>query len=212
MHSEFMEALENSPVIAAVKDDDGLKKCLETDSSIVFILYGDICNIPQIVETVKSAGKIAMVHVDLIHGLSPKEIAIDFIHQYTKADGIISTKALLIKRAGELGLYTIHRFFVIDSMAYESISKTMRTGNRTALKFFLHLCQRSFKNSVNPLRFRSLPAVWFQRKKTSWHSYRQVPFLSHRPIRIPGLSDMIRVAKNRHRFHSDSNDGFLFIF
>lgn len=26
MHSEFMEALENSPVIAAVKDDDGLKK------------------------------------------------------------------------------------------------------------------------------------------------------------------------------------------
>ena len=54
MHSEFMEALENSPVIAAVKDDDGLKKCLKTDSSIVFILYGDICNIPQIVETVKS--------------------------------------------------------------------------------------------------------------------------------------------------------------
>lgn len=43
MHSEFMEALESSPVIAAVKDDDGLKKCLETDSSIVFILYGDIC-------------------------------------------------------------------------------------------------------------------------------------------------------------------------
>ena len=98
MHSEFMEALENSPVIAAVKDDDGLKKCLETDSSIV------------------------------IHGLSPKEIAIDFIHQYTKADGIISTKALLIKRASELDLYTIHRFFVIDSMAYESIFKTMRAG------------------------------------------------------------------------------------
>ncbi len=134
MHSEFMEALENSPVIAAVKDDDGLKKCLKTDSSIVFILYGDICNIPQIVETVKSAGKIAMVHVDLIHGLSPKEIAIDFIHQYTKADGIISTKALLIKRASELGLYTIHRFFVIDSMAYESIFKTMRTGKPDCIR------------------------------------------------------------------------------
>ncbi len=45
-----------------------------------------------------------------------------------KADGIISTKALLIKRASELDLYTIHRFFVIDSMAYESIFKTMRAG------------------------------------------------------------------------------------
>lgn len=197
MHSEFMEALENSPVIAAVKDDDGLKKCLETDSSIVFILYGDICNIPQIVETVKSAGKIAMVHVDLIHGLSPKEIAIDFIHQYTKADGIISTKALLIKRASELDLYTIHRFFVIDSMAYESIFKTMRTGKPDASRFFLHLCQKSFKSSANPRRSRSLPAVWFQKKKTLWRFYRQVPFPSHRPIRRPGLSDIIRGFKRR---------------
>lgn len=128
MHSEFMEALEASPVIAAIKDDDGLKKCLESDSAIIFILYGDICNIGQIVESIKSAGKIAMVHVDLIHGLSSKEIAIDFIRQFTKADGIITTKAPLIRRARELELYTIHRFFVIDSMAYDSISKSMRTG------------------------------------------------------------------------------------
>ena len=209
MHSEFMEALESSPVIAAVKDDDGLKKCLETDSSIVFILYGDICNIPQIVETVKSAGKIAMVHVDLIHGLSPKEIAIDFIHQYTKADGIISTKALLIKRASELGLYTIHRFFVIDSMAYESIFKTMRTGKPDCIEILPALMPKVIQKLC---KSSPIPAVWFQKKKTLWLFYRQVPFPSHRPIRIPGLSDMIRVAKNRHRFHSDSNDGFLFIF
>lgn len=129
MHTEFMEALEASPVIAAVKDDAGLKKCLDSDSAIIFILYGDICNIGEIVATIKSAGKLAMVHVDLIHGLSSKEIAIDFIHQFTKADGIITTKAPLIKRARELGLYTIHRFFVIDSMAYDSIPKTMRAGH-----------------------------------------------------------------------------------
>ena len=35
MHSEFMEALENSPVIAAVKDDDGLKKCLEANFRVL---------------------------------------------------------------------------------------------------------------------------------------------------------------------------------
>ncbi|MCI8327671.1 MAG: glycerol-3-phosphate responsive antiterminator [Lachnospiraceae bacterium] len=128
MHSEFKEALEASPVIAAIKDENGLKKCLTSESSIIFVLYGDICNIGQIVEDIKAAGKIAMVHIDLIHGLSSKEIAVDFIRQFTKADGIISTKAPLIKRARELDLYTIHRFFAIDSMAYESISKTMRTG------------------------------------------------------------------------------------
>ena len=60
-----------------------------------------------------------MVHIDLINGLSSKEITVDFIKKYTNADGIISTKPTLIKRARELSLYTILRLFVIDSIAYE---------------------------------------------------------------------------------------------
>ena len=123
MKKEFKEAIEDSPIIAAIKDDEGLKKCLTSESRVIFILYGDICNIPDIVETVKSSGKIAMVHIDLIAGLSSKEIAVDFIQKYTKADGIITTKPALIKRAKELGLYTILRLFVIDSMT-SSLSET----------------------------------------------------------------------------------------
>ena len=125
---EFKEAIEDSPIIAAIKDDEGLKKCLTSESRVIFILYGDICNIPDIVETVKSSGKIAMVHIDLIAGLSSKEIAVDFIQKYTKADGIITTKPALIKRAKELGLYTILRLFVIDSMAYSNIEHQLRTA------------------------------------------------------------------------------------
>lgn len=123
MKKEFREALLDSPIIAAIKDDNGLQKCLTSDSRVIFILYGDICNIADIVDTVKSSGKIAMVHLDLITGLSSKEIAVDFIKKYTQADGIITTKPNLIKRAKELGLYTILRLFVIDSMAYENIER-----------------------------------------------------------------------------------------
>ena len=128
MEKEFKEAIEDSPIIAAIKDDEGLKKCLTSESRVIFILYGDICNIPDIVETVKSSGKIAMVHIDLIAGLSSKEIAVDFIQKYTRADGIITTKPALIKRAKELGLYTILRLFVIDSMAYSNIEHQLRTA------------------------------------------------------------------------------------
>ena len=128
MKKEFKEAIEDSPIIAAIKDDEGLKKCLTSESRVIFILYGDICNIPDIVETVKSSGKIAMVHIDLIAGLSSKEIAVDFIQKYTKADGIITTKPALIKRAKELGLYTILRLFVIYSMAYSNIEHQLRTA------------------------------------------------------------------------------------
>lgn len=155
MRSEFIEALEDSPVIASIKDDSGLEKCLQSESAVIFILYGDICNIGDIVEKVKSAGKLAMVHVDLIHGLSSKEIAIDFIHKFTKADGIITTKAPLIKRARELNLYTIHRFFVIDSMAYESISKTLRTSRPDCIEILPALMpkviQKICKSSTTPV-------------------------------------------------------------
>lgn len=129
MKKEFKEALEDSPIIAAVKDDGGLQKCLASDSRIIFILYGDICTISDIVDTVKASGRLAMVHLDLITGLSSKEIAVDFLKKYTKADGIITTKPTLIKRAKELGFYTILRLFLIDSMAYENIERQTKAAN-----------------------------------------------------------------------------------
>ena len=123
MKKEFKEALEDSPIIVAIKDDDGLKNCVASDSRITFILYGDILTIPEIVAKVKSAGKLAMVHIDLIAGISGKEVAVDFIKEHTAADGIISTKPTLINRAKELGLHTILRLFLLDSMAYDNIQK-----------------------------------------------------------------------------------------
>lgn len=128
MKKEFREALENSPIIAAVKDDEGLKKCLSSDSGIIFILYGDIVTIAEIVEAVKDSGRLAMVHLDLIAGLSSKEIAVDFLKKYTRADGIITTKPTLVKRAKELGLYTVLRLFLIDSMAYENIERQVKSA------------------------------------------------------------------------------------
>ena len=86
MNREFKDAIENSPIIAAIKNDAELHQCLTCDSQVIFILYGDICNIADIVDTVKSAGKIALVHLDLIGGLNAKEIAVDFIKKYTRAD------------------------------------------------------------------------------------------------------------------------------
>lgn len=127
MNREFLAAMEDSPVVAAVKDMEGLKQCFESESRVVFILFGDVCTIADIVHEVKAHGKIAMVHLDLISGLSQKEITVDFIKKYTQADGIISTKQVLIKRARELGMYTVFRFFVIDSMAYENINRQLNS-------------------------------------------------------------------------------------
>ncbi|MCI1965214.1 MAG: glycerol-3-phosphate responsive antiterminator [Oscillospiraceae bacterium] len=120
----FINAVVSNPIIAAIKDHDGLEKCLVCDNvRIVFVLYGDICNISEIVERIKGAGKIAIVHVDLVAGLSNKEIAVDFIHRNTQADGIISTRQAFIHRAKELNMHSILRVFVLDSIALSSLGK-----------------------------------------------------------------------------------------
>ncbi len=123
MKDAFRSQLEDCPIIAAVKDDEGLNKSLTGDNQIIFVLYGDICTIPQIVAKIKEAGRIAMVHMDLLTGVSAKEIAVDYLHETAGADGIITTKPALIKRAKELGMYTVLRIFLLDSMAYDNLLK-----------------------------------------------------------------------------------------
>ena len=122
MNQEFYDAVEANPVIAAVKSDAGLQAAVEMEEiQVIFVLYGDVCTIREILERIKAAGKKAMVHIDLIAGLSAKEISVEFIARQTRADGIITTKPALVRRAKELGIFAVLRFFVIDSLALKNI-------------------------------------------------------------------------------------------
>lgn len=136
---EFINRIESNPIIAAVKDDEGLKIALTEDIEIIFVLYGDICTISGIVKKIKEAGKVALVHVDLITGLNTtKDVCLDFIKDNTEADGIITTKSNLIAHARELGLNTVLRYFILDSMALTNIEKQAKsTGIKPDIIEFL---------------------------------------------------------------------------
>lgn len=131
----FLEATENCPVIPEIINDEWLEALPESDCDIVYIVYGDICTIPEIVEKVKAAGKMAIVHMDLIVGLSSKEISVDFLKKYTKADGIISMKPAMIKRANDVGLFTIQRFYLMDRFTYANIEKHIKNCNPDIVEF-----------------------------------------------------------------------------
>ncbi|MBQ0079180.1 MAG: glycerol-3-phosphate responsive antiterminator [Eubacterium sp.] len=122
----FYDSTGRYPVIPAVKNDEWLESVITTDCDIVYVLYGNICTIGDIVKKLKDAGKMVLVHIDLISGLAPKDISVEFIKKFTEADGIISTKAHLIKKANEIGLFTVQRFFMIDQLTYDNIKKNVR--------------------------------------------------------------------------------------
>ncbi|WP_297872325.1 glycerol-3-phosphate responsive antiterminator [uncultured Oscillibacter sp.] len=118
---QFVESMQDAPVIAAVKDDGGLERALESDCTVIFLLYGTILNVRDLVRQVKEAGKLAFIHLDLIEGMSARDISAEFIASRTEADGIISTHPNLIRRARELGLLTIQRFFMLDSLSFANV-------------------------------------------------------------------------------------------
>lgn len=123
--NQLLNLLAAGPVIAAVKGGDGLEAALDSDVPVIFLLSGDILSVADAAARVRKAGKRVFVHLDLIDGLAAREVSADFIARQTAADGIISTKAALTRRGRELGLVTIQRFFLLDSMALENIEKDL---------------------------------------------------------------------------------------
>ena len=115
--------LAENPIIAAVKDDSGLEAALLTECRVIFLLYGNVCSVGGLVDRIKTADKLAMVHIDLVDGLSSKDVAVMFLRQNTRADGVISTKPAIVKAAKEQGLLAVQRFFLLDSLALANFQK-----------------------------------------------------------------------------------------
>ena len=74
MKQELMDAIQETPVIAAVKDDAGLCNALTNENiRVVFVLYGDICNISSIVRRIhgaKELGLAAILRVFLLDSIA----------------------------------------------------------------------------------------------------------------------------------------------
>ena len=117
----LLDILAGGPVIASVKDDQGLAAALESDVPVIFLLYGDVLTVGELTRRAHEAGKVVFVHLDLVDGLAAREVSVDYIARNTVADGVLSTKAGLCRRAKDLGLIAIQRFFLLDSMALKNI-------------------------------------------------------------------------------------------
>lgn len=123
--SKFLSALYDCPVIASVKDEAGLERALHSPCAVVFLLFGSVVNAGDLTRRVGEAGKLSLIHLDLTDGLAQRESAVEFLSRDTAADGIITTRPQLARRAKELGLISVQRFFLLDSMAEENMRRQL---------------------------------------------------------------------------------------
>ncbi|MBQ7572986.1 MAG: glycerol-3-phosphate responsive antiterminator [Clostridia bacterium] len=101
-------------IIAAVRNREDFENALNSSVSIIFDLAPDISDMENRIKDAHSHGKILFAHIDLATGIGKDRSGIEFLNKLG-LDGILSTKASMIKLAKEIGLKAVQRFFIIDS-------------------------------------------------------------------------------------------------
>ena len=146
---EFYDTLYETPIICTIKSSKDLETALRDESPIIFILFGDILTISNIVGKATKAGKVVFVHIDLIDGLSSQSVAVDYLARHTGLTGIISTKGSIIKQAKAAGLLTIHRCFILDSLALEGVKKQLLFEYADAIEVLPGVMPKIIKSLVH---------------------------------------------------------------
>ena len=117
---ELLDRLECFPIIAAIRDDRW-QAAISSPAEVLFCLECSLLTVEQKIRQAHDAGKIVFVHVDLSEGIGKDRTGLAYLAK-CGVDGIISTKAQLIRTAKDLGLLTVQRFFALDSQGVDNIS------------------------------------------------------------------------------------------
>lgn len=124
---KVIEKIEENPVIAAVREEEDTDDAAASHVTTVFLLHADIFNIKYLVDKIKTHGKNVFIHIDFLEGIGRDHRAIDYIAEVINPDGIITTRSSHIKYAKEKGIFTIQRFFLVDSQSYETAIRTVQS-------------------------------------------------------------------------------------
>ena len=120
--------MEKVRIIAAVRTDNELVLAANSKVEIIFMLAPNIADIKRQAELVHKAGKKLFVHLDLAEGIGKDEYGIRFAKEQG-ADGIISTRTNIIKLARKVGIFTVQRFFIVDSHSIDTTVEAAKASN-----------------------------------------------------------------------------------
>ncbi len=151
MANSFSDYMKENPIIAGIKDINNLDDAVNSDCKIIFLLCGSIFNLKESVEKVKAKGKLVFIHIDLLEGFSKDSVALKYISDKIKPDGIISTKNTQLKVAKSLGLLTVQRIFIIDSLSIESAIKASQAIDPDAIEIMPGIMSRIIKKVSSEL-------------------------------------------------------------
>ena len=131
---DLRKCFKDHPVIASIKNDIDLKYALNSKVAALFILCGDIFNLPQIMKECKEYNKLVFLHIDLIKGIGRDREGVIYLAKKELCNGIVSTKSNLIEVAKKEGLIAIQRLFLLDSVALKTGEQLLKHHQPDAIE------------------------------------------------------------------------------
>lgn len=122
--ADLKERLEDFPLIAAIRDDRW-EKALQSPAEVLFYLEANLLTVKERITQAHAAEKVIFVHLDLAEGIGKDRAGIEFLAG-CGVDGIISTRAQIIRLAKDAGLLTVQRFFALDSQGMDSVQEMLK--------------------------------------------------------------------------------------
>lgn len=112
-------------VCAAVRNREDFEVALESKVDVIYLLYSSILTLKQHIDEGHAVGKKIFVHMDFAEGIGKDRAGLEFV-KGLGAEGIVTTRTNLIRPAKELGLFTIQRFFIVDSHSVDTAVESIR--------------------------------------------------------------------------------------
>jgi len=131
---DLRECFREHPVIASIRNDADLDYALNTKAAALFILYGDIFNLPRIMKECKNRNKLVFLHMDLIRGIGRDKEGIIYLAKKELCNGVVTTKNNLVNIAKKEGLIAVQRLFLLDSAALKTGEQLLKNNQPDAVE------------------------------------------------------------------------------
>lgn len=114
-------------IIAAVRTEQELEAARRSQVKLIFCLNPNILTLEDTVRAVHASGKKIFLHMDLAEGLGKDKPGLVYVKKMG-VDGVISTRVNIIKAAREAGLFTVQRFFIVDSHSVNTTLEAIKAS------------------------------------------------------------------------------------
>ena len=149
----LLHLLRQNPVIAAVKDNASPQLAIDSECQFISVLYGNICTISNIVKRLRTPGNMLLFMLICWKARQIKKSLFSFWKLVTEeADGIISTKASMLKAARAEGFSVFIACLLLIQFRFTTLISKLRNRIRIVLGSCRAVCPKCWSWVTEKIR------------------------------------------------------------